>query len=203
MHIRGAEVGGDAGGAPRGIQLPVESEWPALEKLKHEFDAIGFYLSAHPLDAYDRPLKALKVVRAAELPARLLRGGSTRYPMAGIVVGKQERTAKSGNRFALAITSAKRSAMNPEIPTFAEAGLDGLVANNWWGVFLPAGTPKAVVEQLNAAISKIVGQPEVKQQWGKQGATPMVMSVSAFDKYLQDDVQKWATVIRAANIKLD
>ena len=44
---------------------------------------------------------------------------------------------------------------------------------------------------------------KVKQQWGKQGATPMVMSVSAFDKYLQDDVQKWATVIRAANIKLD
>ena len=61
---------------------------------------------------------------------------------------------RTGRLRALAITSAKRSSMTPDIPTFAEAGLDGLIANNWWGVFLPTGTPKAVVEKAKGALPK-------------------------------------------------
>jgi DNA polymerase-3 subunit alpha len=83
-------------------ELPAAPPWDPLEKLKHEFDAIGFYLSAHPLDAYAAPLRRLEVVRTADLPSRLARGGPTRYRMAGIVIARQERTAKSGNRFAFA-----------------------------------------------------------------------------------------------------
>ncbi|WP_044562842.1 DNA polymerase III subunit alpha [Azospirillum sp. B4] len=82
-------------------ELPRVVEWEPLEKLRHEFEAIGFYLSAHPLDAFAGPLAKLKVVRFADLPAIIARGGgSTRFRMAGIVVARQERTAKSGNRFA-------------------------------------------------------------------------------------------------------
>jgi len=110
---------------------------------------------------------------------------------------------KAGKVRAIATSGRQRSDVLPDVPTLSEAGAPNYEATIWLGIMAPKATPKAVVEQLNAAISKIVGQPEVKQQWGKQGATPMVMSVSAFDKYLQDDVQKWATVIRAANIKLD
>ncbi len=71
-----------------------------MEKLQHEFDAIGFYLSSHPLDAYGRSLDRVGVVRFVDLPARLAAGGSTRHKLAGIVVGKKERTSARGNRFA-------------------------------------------------------------------------------------------------------
>ncbi|MBP2230632.1 DNA polymerase-3 subunit alpha [Azospirillum agricola] len=91
--------GGGGGGLPE-PDLPKVKDWEPLEKLKHEFSAIGFYLSAHPLDTYAGPLGRMKVVRSAELMAAVQRGGSTRYKMAGIVVSKKEKTAKSGNRFA-------------------------------------------------------------------------------------------------------
>ncbi|WP_449233587.1 DNA polymerase III subunit alpha [Azospirillum doebereinerae] len=95
----GSLFGGGGGGLPE-PNLPKVKDWEPLEKLKHEFGAIGFYLSAHPLDAYSGPLGRMKVVRSAELASAVSRGGSTRYKMAGIVVSKKEKTAKSGNRFA-------------------------------------------------------------------------------------------------------
>ena len=91
--------GGDAGGAPRGLNLPLEPDWPAMEKLKHEFDAIGFYLSAHPLDAYGQSLARIEVVPSNEIRSRVS-SGSARIRLAGIVVSKQERTSAKGNRFA-------------------------------------------------------------------------------------------------------
>ena len=62
---------------------------------------------------------------------------------------------------------------------------------------------KAIVDKLNEAVSKIASQPDVKQQWAKQGAAPLIMNPAAFDKYLQDDIAKWSGVIKSANIKLD
>ena len=67
----------------------------------------------------------------------------------------------------------------------------------------PKGTPKPVVDRLNAAVSKIVGQPEIKQLWSKQGAVPLVMSPKAFDKYTRDDIEQWSRVIKTANIEVD
>jgi tripartite-type tricarboxylate transporter receptor subunit TctC len=67
----------------------------------------------------------------------------------------------------------------------------------------PKGTPKDVVDKLNAAVSKIASQPDVKQLWNKQGAVPMVMTPAVFDKYMQDDIAKWSRVIKTANIKAD
>ena len=67
----------------------------------------------------------------------------------------------------------------------------------------PKGTPRDVVEKLNQAVSKTSSLPEVKQQWGRQGATPMVMTPAQFDKYIDDDIAKWARVIKAATIKAD
>src|SRR5207245_3088010 len=74
--------------------------WPPMERLQHEFYAIGFYLSSHPLDAYGKSLERIGVVRFIDLAARLAAGGSTRHKLAGIVVGKKERTSARGNRFA-------------------------------------------------------------------------------------------------------
>jgi DNA polymerase III subunit alpha len=92
------------GGVDAGIDqrpnLPVVQDWPSMERLQNEFDAIGFYLSSHPLDAYGKSLDRIGVVRFIDLAARLAAGGSTRHKLAGIVVGKKERTSARGNRFA-------------------------------------------------------------------------------------------------------
>ncbi|MEE8499277.1 MAG: DNA polymerase III subunit alpha, partial [Kiloniellales bacterium] len=75
------------------------TDWPAMERLRHEFEAVGFYLSAHPLDAYGAGLARLGVVRSTELAAQMARDPG-RKKLAGIVIGKQERTSRQGNRFA-------------------------------------------------------------------------------------------------------
>ncbi|BBK37344.1 DNA-directed DNA polymerase [Allostella sp. ATCC 35155] len=86
-------------GAPK-WRLPDVPDWNLFDKLQNEFEAIGFYLSNHPLDAYGKSLDRIGVIRSADLPARLAMGGSTRVKLAGIVVGKRERTSARGNRFA-------------------------------------------------------------------------------------------------------
>ena len=108
---------------------------------------------------------------------------------------------KAGKVKAIATTGKVRSDVLPDVPTMAEAGLAGYESTIWLGLMAPKGTPKEVVDKLNAAVSKITSQPDVKQQWNKQGAVPMVMSPTVFDKYMQDDIAKWARVIKTANIK--
>ena len=110
---------------------------------------------------------------------------------------------RAGKVRALAVTGKQRSEVLPEVPTLHEAGVPGYEATIWLGVMAPRATPKAVVDRLNDAISKIASQPDVRQAWGKQGATPLVMNPAAFEKYVQDDVAKWARVIKSANIKMD
>ena len=110
---------------------------------------------------------------------------------------------KAGKVKAIATTGKVRSDVLPDVPTMAEAGLAGYEATIWLGLMAPKGTPKDVVDKLNAAVSKIASQPDVKQLWNKQGAVPMVMTPSVFDKYMQDDIAKWARVIKVANIKVD
>jgi tripartite-type tricarboxylate transporter receptor subunit TctC len=111
--------------------------------------------------------------------------------------------ARAGKVKAIATTGRKRSAVLPDVPTVDEAGVPGYEATIWLGVLAPKGTPPAVVTRLNEAITKIASAPDVQQAWEKQGATALVMSPAAFDKYMQDDIAKWARVIQSANIKAD
>jgi len=89
--------GGKGGGMQRPLNLPDTPDWPPMERLKEEFEAIGFYLSAHPLDAYGKPLKQLKVTRVADI---LAKGISGPVSMAGTVISKKERTSNKGSRYA-------------------------------------------------------------------------------------------------------
>ena len=82
--------------------------------------------------------------------------------------------AAAGQVRALGTTGTKRSALTPDVPTVAEAGVPGYEATIWLGVMAPAGTPKAVVDKLNAEIDKVIARPDVKEAWAKQGAVPMV-----------------------------
>jgi tripartite-type tricarboxylate transporter receptor subunit TctC len=110
---------------------------------------------------------------------------------------------RSGKVKAIATTGLKRSDVMPDVPTVNESGLAGYEATIWLGLMAPKGTPKAVVDKLNEAVSKIASQADVRQQWNKQGAVPMVMTPEVFEKYARDDIAKWAKVIKTANIKVD
>jgi tripartite-type tricarboxylate transporter receptor subunit TctC len=110
---------------------------------------------------------------------------------------------RAGKVKAIATTGKARSAVMPDVPTMAEAGVPGYEATIWLGLMAPKGTPKEVVARLNEAVSKIANQPDVKQLWTKQGAVSMVMSPEVFDKYTRDDIAKWEKVIKTAGIKAD
>jgi tripartite-type tricarboxylate transporter receptor subunit TctC len=110
---------------------------------------------------------------------------------------------KAGKVKAVGTSGRVRSDVLPDVPTLNENGVAGYEATIWLGLMAPKGTPKAVVDKLNEAVSKIAAQPDVKQQWAKQGAAPIILNPTQFDKYLQDDIAKWAGVIKSANIKLD
>ena len=110
---------------------------------------------------------------------------------------------KAGKVKAIATSGALRSSVLPDVPTLSEAGLPGYDATIWLGLMAPKGTPKAVVDRLNEAVTKITASAEVKAAWGKQGAAPIVLTADAFDTYIKDDIDKWAKVIKAAGIKAD
>ena len=107
--------GGDAAARPA---LPTVKAWDDLTKLKHEFGALGFYLSAHPLDNYRAMLGRMGVVATGEVAAKMRGGGSTRFKLAGIVVSRQERTSKQGNKFAFVQMSDAAGAF--EVTVFSE-----------------------------------------------------------------------------------
>jgi tripartite-type tricarboxylate transporter receptor subunit TctC len=107
----------------------------------------------------------------------------------------------AGQVRALATTGTRRSALTPDVPTVAEAGVPGYEATIWLGVMAPAGTPKPVVDKLNAEINKVIARPDVKDAWAKQGAVPMAMTPAAFDAYLRADIEKWAKVVAQSGIK--
>ncbi len=110
---------------------------------------------------------------------------------------------KAGKVKAIATSGRQRSDVLPDVPTISEAGVPGYEATIWLGLMAPKGTPKAVVDKLNEAVSKISGQADVKALWAKQGATPLIMTPEAFDKYARDDITKWAGVIKSAHIQAD
>jgi tripartite-type tricarboxylate transporter receptor subunit TctC len=111
-------------------------------------------------------------------------------------------TVQGGQVRALGTTGKARSKLMPDVPTIAEAGLPGYEATIWLGLMAPAGTPKPIVDKLNAEIGKVLAKPEVKEAWAKQGAESMIMTPAEFDTFLRGDIEKWAKVIQTAGIKV-
>lgn len=110
---------------------------------------------------------------------------------------------RAGKVKAIATTGKVRSEVLPDVPTINESGVPGYEATIWLGLMAPKGTPKAIVDKLNEAVSRIASQADVKQLWAKQGAVAMVMTPEAFEKYTRDDIVKWAKVIKSAGIRVD
>ena len=107
----------------------------------------------------------------------------------------------AGQVRALGTTGTRRSELTPDVPTVAEAGVPAYEATIWLGVMAPAGTPQPIVDKLNAEIAKVINRADVKENWAKQGAVPLVMSPAEFDKYLRADIEKWGQVVQKSGIK--
>jgi tripartite-type tricarboxylate transporter receptor subunit TctC len=108
---------------------------------------------------------------------------------------------KNGKLRPLAITSARRSPLFPDIPTFAEGGVQGLVAENWWGVYLPAGTPQAVVDAYHAALVKVMADPDLKEKFAGLGVEAMATTQAEFRTFLAAEHAKYAKLVADNGIK--
>src|SRR3972149_3317786 len=109
---------------------------------------------------------------------------------------------RAGKVKAMGTTGKTRSTVLPDVPTLAEAGVPGYESGIWLGLMAPAATPRPILERLNAEVNKVINAPEVKAAWGKQGAMPMGMSIAQFDKFLRDEIVKWAPVVKATGMKV-
>jgi tripartite-type tricarboxylate transporter receptor subunit TctC len=111
--------------------------------------------------------------------------------------------AKNGNLRALAVTTAKRSSVAPEVPTLAESGLPGYEIGSWQGVFAPAGTPPAIVKRLNTEMVKILNMPDVREKLVALGAEPVGNTSEEFTVLVKAEVVKWSDVVKKSGAKVD
>ena len=109
----------------------------------------------------------------------------------------------SGKIKAIGITSAKRSALFPELPTMAESGLPGFVTATWYGLLAPAGTPHSVISALNAVVVKAVQKEDLRKKFANLGADPIAESPEYFQKMLHEEIERWSKVVKAANLKVE
>jgi tripartite-type tricarboxylate transporter receptor subunit TctC len=109
----------------------------------------------------------------------------------------------AGQLRALGVTGAKRSSALPDVPTVSEAGVPGYEHTGWFGIMVPAGTPKPIIDLLNAEMRALVAKPEVKAYWDKQGTETMSMTPAESEAFMRAELEKWAKVVKSANIKLE
>jgi len=110
---------------------------------------------------------------------------------------------RAGKVKAMGTTGKARSAVLPDVPTVSEAGVPGYEAVIWLGLMAPAGTPRPILERLNAEVNRIISLPDVTAAWAKQGAAPMGMSLGQFDRFLREDIVKWASVVKLSGAKVE
>jgi len=118
-------------------------------------------------------------------------------------IPSQAPIIRAGKTRALGTTGLKRTKVLPDVPTVSEAGVPGYQSPIWLGMVAPKGTPKAIVERLNAEISKTTSSGRVRADWAKQGAEPLVMNVSQFEKYLNEEIAKWERVVKVSGARAD
>jgi tripartite-type tricarboxylate transporter receptor subunit TctC len=110
---------------------------------------------------------------------------------------------KTGRLRALAAANPKRLAQLPDVPTFAEAGVSGMEAGLWYGMLAPKGTPRAVIERLNAAINKVLQQADVRERFAASSVETVGGTPKEFGQYIRSEIKRWGEVARAAKIHID
>jgi len=188
--------------------LPVNSLADLLKLAKAQPGALS-YASSGPGTPYHMAgelFKAMAGVSILHVPYKGSSGARTdvlggQVDLMFDAVPTMSEHVRAGKVKALGTTGLTRSAVMPDVPTVNEAGVPKYEATIWLGLMAPKGTPPAIVSRLNAEVGKIVGNPDTAKAWKAQGATPMVMSVPEFTRYLNDDIAKWATIVKISGAK--
>jgi tripartite-type tricarboxylate transporter receptor subunit TctC len=110
---------------------------------------------------------------------------------------------KGGKVRAIAVTTAKRSPLAPELPTMSEQGMPGFDISTWFGLMLPAGVPKDVVAKWNADLVKVLNMPDVREKMIAQGADPSPMTPEQFAAFIDAELQKYARIVKLSGAKVD
>jgi tripartite-type tricarboxylate transporter receptor subunit TctC len=110
---------------------------------------------------------------------------------------------RAGKLKALGTSGKSRSAVLPDVPTVSEAGVPGYEAVIWLGLMAPAKTPRAIVERLNAEVRKFTSAAETRSAWDRQGAIPLVMTADEFGRFMREDIEKWARIVKLSGAKPD
>jgi tripartite-type tricarboxylate transporter receptor subunit TctC len=110
---------------------------------------------------------------------------------------------RAGRIRALAVTTAKRTALAPELPTIAESGLPGFDISTWFGIFVPSGTPREVVDRLQAEFIRALAAPDVRERMLALGAEPVGNRPEEFAAYIRAEADKYARVVKASGAKAD
>ncbi len=128
-------------------------------------------------------------------------GGQTHMYCSGLIAAGPQ--IKAGKLRALGMGTQQRSAVMPDVPTIAEQGLPGFDVASWFGIMAPANTPSAIVQRLYGEFAKLVNSPETQKFLLTQGAEPMLMEPAKFSEFLKQETEKWAKVVKAANLTLN
>lgn len=128
-----------------------------------------------------------------------LMGGHTQMVMTSLPSAMGQ--VQAGRLKALAVGSEKRSSFMPEMPTIAESGVPGYMAEFWWGLAAPAKTPAAILDRLAAELTKALQSPDLKQKFAGEGSEPSVMSREQFTKFVSNEITRWRKVAQETGIK--
>ena len=110
---------------------------------------------------------------------------------------------KGGKVKPIAVLSNKRSSVLPDVPTTAEAGIPGLESGTWFGLLAPKGTPRPIIDRMNAEVNKLLAQPAFRQKVQEMGMDPLGGTPEQFAKFLDEEIKRWAEVVKISGAKLD
>ncbi|MDM0113429.1 tripartite tricarboxylate transporter substrate binding protein [Variovorax sp. J22R133] len=190
--------------------LPVNNLGELIAMAKAKPGSLS-YASSGPGTPYHMAgelFKAMAGVSILHIPYRGSAGARTdvlggQVDMMFDAVTTMAEQVRAGKVKAMGTTGLTRSDVLPNVPTVAEAGVPKYEATIWLGLMAPKGTPAPIIERLNAEIGKIVSSPDVVRAWQAQGATPMSMNVADFTRYMNEDIQKWARIVKISGAKAD
>jgi tripartite-type tricarboxylate transporter receptor subunit TctC len=130
-----------------------------------------------------------------------LLGGNVDLAFDGM--GTSAPQIKSGKLRALAVSTAKRSPVVPDVPTLTELGIPDFDVTTWYAIFVPKGTPREIIDKLHQEIAKALQLPDVKSVWEQQGAVAGGQPPAEFARFVHSEVERWGKVVRDAKIKID